>query len=323
MVKFLSILVICTTSLTAAPLGIMVPAYFYPTISNYWSQLDYAAARVPLIAILNPDSGPGSSIDPNFVTVVTNLHKAGGKLIAYVATGYTTSNITSKVEFSINRYLGYYTVDGFFLDEMANGASSNDVDYYATLYQYIKATNANFSVTGNPGTTTEESYLTQPTADMLMTYEDEATNYPGYVASTWVTNHLARQFIHVSYGVTNATEMSNYVALAASRNAGWIFFTDDNLPNPYDTLPPYWTNEVLYVQSLNAAEPSTRLAVTGVTNHIPTLKVSGAPGAYEIQTTSNLSSWTALPLFNTPTGTGTVSDATATNRPASFYRTMQ
>jgi hypothetical protein len=318
-------LVICTAGLSAAaaPVGIMVPAYFYPTISNYWSQLDYAAPRVPLIVILNPDSGPGSSVDPNFTTVVTNLHAAGGKLIAYVATGYTTSNITSQVEFSINRYLGYYTVDGFFLDEMANDASSNDVDYYATLYQYIKATNANFSVTGNPGTTTEESYLTQPTADMLMTYEDEATNYPGYVNSTWVTNHLARQFIHVAYGVTNAAEMSNYVALAASRNAGWVFFTDNNLPNPYDTLPAYWTNEVLLVQSLNTAEPATRVAVTGVTNRVPTLKFTGAPGAYEIQSTSNFSNWSALGVVNTSTGTGTVSDVTATNRAAGFYRTMQ
>jgi hypothetical protein len=123
--------------------------------------------------------------------------------------------------------------------------------------------------------------------------------------------------------LTNATTMSNDVTLALSRNAGWIYFTDAELPNPYDTLPAYWTNEVNFLQALNQAALGTRIKLTGITNRIPTLNLNGAAGAYEIQATSNLASWTPLQVLYTPTGTGTVADATATNRAASFYRTQQ
>jgi hypothetical protein len=43
--------------------------------------------------------------------------------------------------------------------------------------------------------------------------------------------------------------MSNYVSLAVSRNAGWIYISD---LTTYSALPTYWTNEVDLVQSLNA-----------------------------------------------------------------------
>ena len=44
--------------LPASGLGLLVPAYFYPSGpgATRWSQMNQAAARVPLIAILNPDS---------------------------------------------------------------------------------------------------------------------------------------------------------------------------------------------------------------------------------------------------------------------------
>jgi hypothetical protein len=77
------------------------------------------------------------------------------------------------------------------------------------------------------------------------------------------------------------------------------------------------------VQALNQAAPGTRIKLTGITNQIPTLNLTGAAGAYEIQATSNLANWTPLQVLYTPTGTGAVADATATNRAAGFYRTRQ
>jgi hypothetical protein len=256
----------------AAPLGIMVPAYFYPNGNSYWNAMSNAATRVSLIAILNPDSGPGTAQDANCVSAVADLHNAGGQVIGYVHTSYATRAM-SQVTNDINLYLAFYSLDGFFIDEMTDDADTNHLNYYATLYQYIKSLNARFTVTGNPGTSTVEAYLGQPVTDMLMTFEDESTNYSGYMPSSWVTNHLARRFIHVAYGLTNTATMSNDVTLAISRNAGWIFFTDAGLPNPYDKLPTYWTNEVNIVQSLNQPAPSTRIRLAGTTNKIPPLNV--------------------------------------------------
>ncbi len=240
-----------TLAVFSAPLGIMVPAYFYPTSGGYWDSLDFAASRVPLIAIMNPNSGPGASQDNVYVQALANLHQAGGKVTAYVHTSYGTRPLAD-VESDINLYLSFYAVDGFFIDEMSNDASTTNLNYYAAIYQYIKAKNMNYSVTGNPGSNTQPDYITRPTADSLMIFEDDGTNYPGFAPSSWVAQYPAQQFVHLPYDVATATTMSNYVGLAVSRNAGWIYITDDTLPNPYDTLPSYWTNEVNLLQSFNA-----------------------------------------------------------------------
>src|SRR5688572_30585894 len=56
-------------------LGFLVPAYFYPSGAGngFWESLNSTATRVPLVAILNPNSGTGSSVDSNFRRVTTAL----------------------------------------------------------------------------------------------------------------------------------------------------------------------------------------------------------------------------------------------------------
>ena len=84
-----------------------------------------------------------------------------------------------------------------------------------------------------------------------MTFEVD-TGYSNHVVDAWATNHLARHFCHLPYAVPSASTMTNYVNLAAARNMGWLYVTDDSGANPWDTLPTYWTNEVNYIQSLNS-----------------------------------------------------------------------
>ncbi|MSU57386.1 MAG: hypothetical protein EXS35_04270 [Pedosphaera sp.] len=60
-----------------------------------------------------------------------------------------------------------------------------------------------------------------------------------------------------------------------------------------------------------------------MTNKIPSLQLTGAPGTYEIQAASNFSNWFPIRTVNTPTGTATLADSSATNAPARFYRTAQ
>ena len=246
-------IVCCSTALgvNAAPLGILVPAYFAP--GPLWKGLDFAASRVPLVAIMNPNSGPGTMQDPDYVAAVANLHAAGGRVIGYVFTSYGTRN-TRTVEWEINRYFSFYSVDGIFLDEMTSDTNTNNLNYYSALYQYIQTKGTNLLVAGNPGINTQEAYLTRSTADVVVTFEGKM-GYAAYVADDWVTNHLARRFCHLPYNVQDAAAMTNSINRAAALNVGWIYVTDDNGANPWDTLPVYWTNEVNYVQALNAALP--------------------------------------------------------------------
>ncbi|MGA2869550.1 MAG: hypothetical protein ABSF34_10370, partial [Verrucomicrobiota bacterium] len=80
---------------------------------------------------------------------------------------------------------------------------------------------------------------------------------------SWVARYPAREFVHLPYHVADSTTMSNFVGLAMSRNAGWIYITDATLPNPYDRLPVYWTNEVNLVREFNDDRVSVRGAATG------------------------------------------------------------
>jgi hypothetical protein len=251
---FAAWLVLSAAPLThSAPLGLMIPAYFYPSAGGPWNELAAAAARVPLVAIMNPDSGPGQSRDITYVQALSKLHQAGGKVTAYVHTSYGARPL-AEVEKDINLYRSFYQVDGFFIDEMTDDESPEHLDYYAAIYQYIKGKDVHYTVTGNPGTNTRETYLTRPTDDSLMIFEDNGTNYTRFAPAQWVTRHSAQQFVHLPYGVPTAATMTNDVELAVSRNAGWICITDDTLPNPYNTLPSYWKSEVDLVEACNHIE---------------------------------------------------------------------
>ena len=314
------IMVATALGTSAAPMGILVPGYFDPP-GGFWSELNFAATRVPLVAIMNPNNGPGRTQNPNYVAAVNSLHTVGGHVIGYVSTSYAARD-TNTVKADIDRYFGFYSVDGIFLDEMTNDANTSHLNYYASLYQYIQKQGTNLLVVGNPGINTQEGYLTRPAADVLATFESN-TGYPALVVDGWVTNHLARQFSHLPYNVPSAAAMTNYINLAASRNAGWIYVTDDALPNPWDTLPAYWTNEVNYIRSLNLSAPATQLRVLSVSNRVPSLRISGAPGTYELQATSNLATWFPLATVSTATSAVSVRDTSATNSSGRLYRTRQ
>jgi hypothetical protein len=299
----------CVLGVRAAPSGIVVPAYFYP--GSLWGSMNWAASRVPLVAIVNPNSGPDTTQDPEYVAAVNSLRAAGGKAIGYVSTSYTT-RATNAVKTDIDRYFSFYAVDGIFLDELTNDSNTNHLNYYSALYQYIRTKGTNLLVIGNPGINTQETYLTRPCADVLVTFEVD-TGYSNYVADAWVTNHLARQFCHLPYAVASAATMTNFVNLANARNAGWIYVTSDGGANPWDTLPAYWTNEVNYVLSVNQSAPAAHLKLLGISNGVPSLQISGAPGAYELQTTSNLLDWWAAMTVSGATTQLNVIDTTATN----------
>ncbi len=300
-------------------MGILVPAYFYP--GPLWTSMNWAAGRVPLVAIMNPNSGPDTVQNPDYVAAVNGLRASGGKVIGYVSTSYAARG-TNAVRTDIDRYFNFYTVDGIFLDEMTGNADTNHLNYYAALYQYIQAKGSNLLVVGNPGINTLESYLARPCADVLVTFEVN-TGYAGHVTDPWATNHLARQFCHLPYAVPSAATMTNYVSLATARNVGWIYVTGDSGANPWDTLPAYWTNEVNHIRALNLAQPQSRLMIESATNHAARLGFSGAPGVHQLLASTNLLHWTPIGVAGTPSNPPVFSDPAATNFSRRFYRTRQ
>jgi len=174
-------------------------------------------------------------------------------VLGYVATGYATSSYSalSGVEANVTLYNSWYHVDGIFFDEMSNVVGNES--YYSTLNSFAKSLGMIFTV-GNPGATVPTSYI--GTLDTLVIYENgglpdlSTLAYPGNSTSN---------FAIVSYGVPSPGQafLTN-----SSSVAGWVYFTDAGMPNPYFALPTYLMEEVAMLsvvapatQSLSATPP--------------------------------------------------------------------
>lgn len=234
----------------AMALEIVVPAYFYPSNDSDWDRMNAAASEVPITAIMNPNSGPGSGVISNYTNAVSSLRQAGGKVIGYVASGYGNRPLNAVLS-EIDDYANWYDIDGIFIDEMSNTANSATLDFYEAIYTHTKNTNANWDLMGNPGINTQEEYFTRPVADQLMVFESFGSNYTAHQPSAWNGNYPSDRFVNLLHTQSDEATALDYVDVADSRGVGGIFFTDDVLNNPWDRLPTYWDSFVDKVAEVN------------------------------------------------------------------------
>ncbi len=305
----------------AGGLSLMVPAYFDPQPGGDWDRLAVAAKRVPLVAIMNPNSGPGTSASAQYTRAIQAVRTASGRVTGYVSTAYG-KRPTADAEADILRYHQWYTIDGFFLDEMSNDGGTNSVAYYQELHDYIVRLKATYQVTGNPGTQTQEIYITKPTVDTLVTFEN-GSGYAGYVPSAWNKKYPAYRFCHLLHSVASTATLTNTVQLAQARNAGFLYVTDDVLDNPWDTLPTYWDTELNLIETANraAAEiqpPKVDLKRTGA--DAGRLEVNGPAGRYVVSRSLNLPTWSPLTTNLTFTGQVVFDPVLFTAAASTFFR---
>jgi hypothetical protein len=234
----------------AFALEIVVPAYFYPSPGSDWGRMTAAVSQAPITAIMNPGNGPGNNPDANYTAVTNAFTGAGGNLIGYVYSSYGSRPL-NQVLADIDRYAQWYPIEGIFVDEFANNADPVVLDYYNAIYEHVKGINPDWEVMGNPGTTTVEAYLTRPTADRLMVWENFGSTYPGHTPSAWNANYDSTRFVNLLHTLASGDTAASYVDLAVERNVDGIYFTDDVLANPWDRLPTYWDQFVAKVASVN------------------------------------------------------------------------
>jgi hypothetical protein len=183
-----------------------------------------------VVAIVNPSDGPGSAARSDYKTGITSLMTAGIQVIGYVATGYA-ARATATVQSDIDRWKSFYPgLGGIFFDEQSNKAG--DVTYYRNLSQYAKSQGLSFTV-GNPGTDTAESYV--GALDTMLIYESKGVSSLTDL-SGWHTKYPASNFGVIPYGT--AFDLT-YVTMARM-HVGYVYLNNDDLPNPWDSLPPYF-----------------------------------------------------------------------------------
>jgi hypothetical protein len=224
-----------------------VPAYVYP------GQPELASLQglnpPPGIVILNPGNGD-APFDASWQAQARRLRVRGVTVLGYVRAGATSRSLAD-AETSVRNYLqpaaGSDQVSGIFLDEMANGCEN--MSYYTQLYAYIRSLEPSAFVAANPGTAVSACYLQtrQKVADTFVTFEHDAATYqssfPGNVLNpdgsfSMGLRYPPGTFWHLVYDASSS-QLSQDLTLARRRNAGYVYITDTNLPNPWDSAASY------------------------------------------------------------------------------------
>ena len=228
----------------------MVPAYLYPdwwNAGNGWYRMCDAMniSAGPSTAIMNPSSGPGTAANGDYQQVIGYCHARGQRVIAYVHSSYAQRPLAEVMADVDASYAFYPSIDGIFVDEMSNEPST--LAYYQLLRRHVQSKPGAHIVVGNPGVDAASGWqLDGWAADELVIFEGTAESYMRWTAPAWALAQPASRLVNLVHAAGDATTMAQVCARSKTQNAGYMYVTDDVLPNPWDTLPaePYWSSQI-------------------------------------------------------------------------------
>lgn len=218
----------------------IVPAYIYPSyLGSDWDKI-IGSGNKSAYVVMNPNSGPGTSQNSDYVNVVNRCVAASVPVIGYVYTNYGNRS-TSQVEADVDTYYNWYNVSGIFFDQVATAA--NQESYYQTLTNYVKSHHCNGTVVLNPGAVPDQSYFTSTGADCIVVFENTETVFSTATFPSWLSTVPAKQVGMIVYSATN---YNSDMTTMAHLNAAIVYVTNQGGSNPYGALPSYWGDMVAY-----------------------------------------------------------------------------
>jgi hypothetical protein len=228
---------------------VLVPAYFDPTGNGLkdWERLLNAAPSITVSAIANPNDGPGAASDQDYRNMIRRAKEVGIEITGYVSTNYG-KRPKAEVKKDIDRWVDYYPeIDGIFFDEQSSG--EGQVILYRELFDHARSNIKNAVVIGNPGVVPSELYSSQAGADIECIFESDK-GFDDFSPPPWVANYPPERFCALLLHVSGVDRMKKSVRKAVEQGMGNVYVTDDKMPNPWDRLPSYWTEEVEVLKKL-------------------------------------------------------------------------
>jgi Spherulation-specific family 4 len=236
--------------LNEARVRILIPAYFYPggkTLDD-WQRMIDASTRVPIIAVMNIESGPGRDRNPEYAAILDRAIDHGVTVVGYVHTRYG-ARPASEVESEIDRWLKYYPpIQGIFFDAQAGPAGFEA--YYESLAAYARRKICDALIINNPGTTCAPTYLERKISSATCVIES-ADSLENYRLPLTAGRFTSNRFAALCFGVVKVDAMRSYIEKLPELRLGYVFITDQQLPNPWHGLPEYWEAEVDAVRRVN------------------------------------------------------------------------
>jgi hypothetical protein len=219
----------------------------YP--GSQWDTVIASASKVKTVAIINPNSGPGTSgPDSAFRTYMTKFDQAGIEMVGYVHTSYGARDIAT-VKQEIDEYASKFTsVVGIFLDEVS--AADAQLSYYKELYQYIMSMPGWKYDVINPGAVPTVGYL--DAATQIVSFETDASQFASSSNPSFASCANKDKFSIITYGASSSM-MQSVVNTARSKGwYGWVYATDAGLNGgTYNSLPSYYAAMAQYIASTN------------------------------------------------------------------------
>ncbi len=217
--------------------GTIIPLYTAPTDPS-WAAVAAAKAAhpaVPVLAVVNPANGPGAAPSADYAAGIARLTAAGVKVIGYVHTLWG-ARPAAELQSEMGQWQSWYpSVTGIFFDEMANAAGHES--YYSGLTSYAKGRGLGFTI-GNPGADSSPSYV--GTEDVILIYENSGLPSAASLGG-WHAGYNRNNFGVIPYAVGS---LDTSFVQSAKQYVGYIYLQSDNLPNPWDSVPPYLSDLV-------------------------------------------------------------------------------
>ena len=226
-----------------APVRLLVPAYFYPAGDGLaaWKRLLSSAEKAPVVAIVNPDSGPGQRVDDNYSAVLRLAKTSQATLIGYVTLGYGKRPL-SAVKADIDRWLDFYPgVAGVFLDEQPSQADQAPVALAS--FSYARRRFPNGLIVSNPGVVCAREYLGGNDGPSICVFE-QGTGFDAFALPDWSSRFGPERFAVLIYNVQSADLMRQRFREALRKRAGLLYITDAPGTMPWGRLPSYWDDEL-------------------------------------------------------------------------------
>jgi hypothetical protein len=230
-------------------LRLLVPAYIYPNQDGRkeWRKLIAVASKVDVVAVANPQSGPGSTVNSDYADIIAEASSHGVKLVGYVDTDYGERAL-AEVKKDIDAWVRFYPrIAGFFLDQQICKAPF--AAYYAELRTYAKGRLPDCLVITNPGSPCDTAFLVRRASDVTCVF----ANYQGFGSfelPTEFKSYEPSRFAALAYKVTDVETMRAMVKDAILKKIGYIYITDAAPAHQWERLPGYWEAEVEAVAQL-------------------------------------------------------------------------
>lgn len=221
---------------------LLVPAYFYPAGEGLsaWKQLIATSSKAPVVAIVNPDSGPGKRVDDNYSGLFKLAKGSPIRLIGYVTLSYGKRPI-SAVKADIDSWLYFYPdTQGIFFDEQPSAAEL--APGALECFAYARQKFPHGPLVSNPGTPCAREYASSPDGPALCLFEGDK-GFDTYRTPEWARMLPADRVVILLYDLPTAAMRKRFQE-ARDQNAGYVYLTDAAGPMPWGKLPSYWDTEL-------------------------------------------------------------------------------